>query len=260
MHPILFHVSGIPVYTYGVSYMANVVLVYFLVTSRAPTHGFPAREAGISCALGGLGVFVGGYLLYRLHQLVLGAPAVLAGQYFLGGMALGIAAIWIYPKMKGLQPLHFSDIGLTYTIIGVAIHRTTGCFMGGCCFGIPTSLPWGVIFPSGSPAALAFGTGTPVHPTQIYESIFLLTLFIACYVWLNHRRHHHGEVTALFIIGYTLFRFFTEWLRADALTMSRIFHLTFNQWASLVMLVIGLLLMAWSMCYGTEAKITRERA
>ena len=45
-----------------------------------------------------------------------------------------------------------------------------GCFLNGCCYGRPTTLPWGVKFPPGSFASLEFGD-TPVHPSQLYNAV-----------------------------------------------------------------------------------------
>jgi len=243
LHPILFKLWGTPVYTYGVSYMLAVILTYLLVVNRAPRYNFPARAAGISAALGGAGVFLGSYLLFRTHYFLLGATGVAlpAGQYFLGGMVLGILAIWLYPAAKGLNPLHFSDFGLTYTLIGVALHRAVGCFGAGCCFGAPTGLPWGIVFPPDSPAGQAFGSGVKLHPTQLYESAFLLLLFAISYYWLDRRRRH-GEVTALIMVGYSCYRFFAEFLRGAPLLESQWFFLSFNQMAAVICLAMGLLL------------------
>ena len=109
----------------------------------------------------------------------------------------------------------------------------TGCFLNGCCFGTPTSLPWGVTFPAGSAAwAQQFLTGEtglfglagavkPVHPTELYEIVAAL-VFGGLAIWLTLRgrqgdarpRTASGVPFLTFALGFTLFRLADDFLRA----------------------------------------------
>jgi phosphatidylglycerol:prolipoprotein diacylglycerol transferase len=99
-----------------------------------------------------------------------------------------------------------------------------GCFFNGCCFGRPTDLPWGV----------EFGDGVRRHPTQIYESLFHLTMAGVLLV-LMRRGLFRTYRLQLYLIAYGVFRFFTEYLRPEP---EWLLGLTYYQWAALV-LVIG---------------------
>jgi phosphatidylglycerol:prolipoprotein diacylglycerol transferase len=97
--------------------------------------------------------------------------------------------------------------------LGQAIGRL-GCFSAGCCWGKPTTLPWGVRFtPLGHEI-----TGVPVdvdlHPTQLYESAatFLIFLFL---FWLHRRKRFSGQVILLYAVLYAVTRFSIEFLRDD---------------------------------------------
>jgi len=68
--------------------------------------------------------------------------------------------------------------------LGTVIGRI-GCFLNGCCYGTPTQLPWGVVFPPDSFAGLEFGNAT-VHPSQLYFALAGLVLFAV--VWLLRGR------------------------------------------------------------------------
>lgn len=82
-----------------------------------------------------------------------------------------------------------------------------GCFHAGCCYGTPTALPWGVVFPAVD--------GLPRHPTQLYESAFHLTL-AGCLWLLQQRGMFRGQLVKLYILLYLVYRFATEFVRPEA--------------------------------------------
>ena len=90
-----------------------------------------------------------------------------------------------------------------------------GCFAAGCCYGRPTSEPWGVIFTN--PRAQEV-TGTPlgirIHPTQLYEMIAELINF-AILFYLAKRKKFEGEVIGLYLFLYGIERFVIEFFRGD---------------------------------------------
>lgn len=102
----------------------------------------------------------------------------------------------------------------------VAIGRLA-CFSAGCCYGTPTTLPWGCDFGDG-----------PRHPTQLYESAFHLTAAFAL-AWLGRRGLFRGQLIKLYIIAYLCYRFVTEFIRPEAKWW---FSLTGYQWACLVLI------------------------
>lgn len=114
--------------------------------------------------------------------------------------------------------------------VAVAIGRVA-CFAGGCCFGIPTNLPWGVVFATAndSPPLLR-------HPTQLYETVFHLVAAAVLY-GLAHRGVWSGQLMKVYILAYLGYRFLTEFLRPEAkLWLS----LTGYQWAALLLMPLFL--------------------
>jgi phosphatidylglycerol:prolipoprotein diacylglycerol transferase len=90
--------------------------------------------------------------------------------------------------------------------VGVAIGRLA-CFIGGCCYGTPTSLPWGVCFSHS-------GDTLPRHPTQLYEAAFHLAM--AGLLWaLQQRGLFRGQLIKLYILLYLGYRFLTEFIRPE---------------------------------------------
>jgi phosphatidylglycerol:prolipoprotein diacylglycerol transferase len=90
------------------------------------------------------------------------------GLVVYGSILGGIAAAIAYLALKKLPILATLDLFAPALLLGVSIGRI-GCLMNGCCFGGPCDAPWGVVFPTGSPA----------HQLQMEEgaaSLFGLTL------------------------------------------------------------------------------------
>ena len=104
--------------------------------------------------------------------------------------------------------------------VAIAIGRLA-CFQAGCCYGTPTTLPWGVDFGDG-----------PRHPTQLYEAAFHLAaaaVLLVCerFNWLR------GQRIKFYIMAYLVYRFATEFIRPEPRLW---FSLTGYQWACLALL------------------------
>ena len=108
--------------------------------------------------------------------------------------------------------------------VAIAIGRL-GCFVGGCCYGTPTQLPWATIFPSVDQL--------PRHPTQLYESLFhLLAAALLALLWSG--RIFQGNLIKLYLISYAGYRFLTEYIRPEARWLG---GLTGYQWSCIVIAV-----------------------
>jgi phosphatidylglycerol:prolipoprotein diacylglycerol transferase len=106
------------------------------------------------------------------------------------------------------------DVVAAPVALGHAIGRM-GCFVAGCCYGKPTSLPWGVTFTSPVAERIA---GTPLHvslhPTQLYEAgaEFLNLLLL---IWLGSRQRFTGQLIGAYFILYGIERGTIEFFRGD---------------------------------------------
>jgi len=100
-----------------------------------------------------------------------------------------------------------------------------GCFFNGCCYGVETTLPWGVWFRVKTAEGFVY---QKCHPTQIYESLFHLTMAVV--LWqLMQRGLLPGQRLKLYLIAYGVYRFLTEYIRPEP---SWWLGLTFYQWAA----------------------------
>ena len=107
---------------------------------------------------------------------------------------------------------HFFVIGISLVKLGLNFFGRIGCFLHGCCFGKPTELFCGVIYPEGSAPFYRYGA-TPLHPVQIYESLCNIILAIIAMILL--RKSKRGVTMSFYLISYGLLRFLNEFLRGD---------------------------------------------
>jgi phosphatidylglycerol:prolipoprotein diacylglycerol transferase len=136
--------------------------------------------------------------------------------------------------------------------IAIALGRV-GCFLVGDDYGLPTSGRFGVIFPQGAsppstagylrsvgaeiPAAIPDEQLVAVHPTQLYEIAIILVVFALLLRW-SRARHRQGAMFALFMILYSIERFFIEILRAKGDRI--VFGLSTAQAASILLVLLGI--------------------
>lgn len=144
------------------------------------------------------------------------------GKTVVGALAGAYLAVEFAKRVLGIT-VRTGDTFALPLALALAVGRW-GCFFHGCCHGIETTLPWGVIFEI---------DGQPVrcHPTQVYESLFHLAMagLLGLLAWFNLLA---GRRLKLYLIGYCGFRFLTEFIRPAP---AGLLGLTGYQWASLVM-------------------------
>ena len=129
------------------------------------------------------------------------------GMTFYGGL-MGFFIFWsLYAQWKGLDLSFLMNVFLPSVAVAQAFGRI-GCFLGGCCYGMPVS-SWGVVFPEGSPVFRQYGN-CPVVPVQLYESAWL---FLVGIVLFNVVRFRTRWMWYLILVGSG--RFLFEFLRGD---------------------------------------------
>jgi phosphatidylglycerol:prolipoprotein diacylglycerol transferase len=186
--------------------------------------GLTARQkAGIA-----LGAFVGAMLGAKLpfvladwDGLKSGAAWFSDGKTILTGLVGGYFGVVVAKWALGIT-VRTGDSFAVPVAGAIAIGRL-GCFVAGCCFGTPTTLPWGVVFERVD--------SSPRHPTQLYE--FTFHAVAAVVLWgLLRDGMFRGQLIKLYILAYVAYRFASEFIRPEA----RIFGgLTAYQWASLLL-------------------------
>lgn len=150
-----------------------------------------------------------------------------------------ITSATIFLILSDEPALRYLDILVVGLILAQASGRI-GCFMAGCCHGLPND--WGVLYTNEhlETGYRIYLRGVRLLPLQLIESLFLIVIFIIC-VLLTLKDNIPGEIFSFYIIIYGTGRFFIEFFRADT---GRLYLLGFSegQWTALILvsLIVGL--------------------
>ena len=200
----------------------------------------------------GLGAFCGSMLLARLPFIWLG-PDDPSGPLWISGktITLGIAGGYFGVELAKLAFGVTQRTGDSFAVpiaVAIAIGRL-GCLAAGCCYGLPTDLPWGIHFES-------VDGSLPIrrHPMQLYEFAFHLTA-AGLLLWVQRRLYGpnqpptpgdhlwRGNLIKIYFLAYFAFRLVSEWGRPEPAVA---WGLSIYQWISLVLMALFGLLWWWS--------------
>jgi phosphatidylglycerol:prolipoprotein diacylglycerol transferase len=218
--PVAFALFGIPVRWYGLILVAAAAVAIWLARREARRRGIDSQIVSDAAIWVGGAALIGGRVLYVI-QNDLGSLAEhpthilmvwMGGLSFYGGLIGGLLALVVFARRRRISILAAFDIAAPAAAIGQAIGHI-GCLIGGDSFGIPTDLPWAVVYRN--PAAMA-PQGIPLHPTQAYEAILLAALFVG--LWLGRGRLSRlgdGAVAGAYLLGLAGIRFGLFYLRDE---------------------------------------------
>src|SRR5438046_2323622 len=222
MFPRLFELGYITVYTYGVLLAAAYLLGLQLARVRASNRGLDSNrvlDLGIYIIISAL---VGAKLLLLItdFQTFASDPRELltlarSGGVFYGGLILAVVVALWYIRRNGLPLWTTCDVFAPGIALGHVVGRF-GCLFAGCCFGKPTTLPWGITF-TDTFAATNVGTplGVPLHPTQLYEAGAEFLILMLLLSTERKGRPFPGRTFWLYMLLYAISRFIIEFFRGD---------------------------------------------
>lgn len=237
---------------HGACMLLGFLLAGFMLWRRAPAIGVEPRLMADACAIALVAGVVGArarYVWERWDRFAVdaqGAPRPWSeliplaadvdggGAVWYGGLVLAAAALVLWARWRRIPLLPFADLAAPAVLAGLAVGRL-GCFFNGCCYGSPTTLPWGVANPA--------CPGVAVHPAQLYESAATATLALVLWLWWRPQRRA-GVAAFWGVVGYGCWRFINETLRGD-LDVARTWGLTPSQWTSLELVAGAVLVAAW---------------
>jgi phosphatidylglycerol---prolipoprotein diacylglyceryl transferase len=243
MHPILYSFGPVTLYTYGLLVSTGFLTGFILFLLDLKRRSLPT-DTGIDLAFWALlSAIVGSRLVYvALNFSYFGRYPLKIFMIWEGGLVwygafLGaLAALLIYFRVKKLDGWLWADIAIPYVALGQAIGRL-GCLMAGCCYGRPTSLPWGITFTASEIAP----AGISLHPTQIYEALLNLMIFAVLFFRRN-RTTFKGEQILSYLFLYGATRAVVEIFRGDPRGWWLSGTVSTSQLISAVAVVIGIIL------------------
>jgi phosphatidylglycerol:prolipoprotein diacylglycerol transferase len=211
---------------YALVMLAAVAVLTVLLRrwqARLPLTWWEKLGIGIG---GFCGAMIGAKLPFALSDwsgLLTGTTWLADGKTILCGIVGGYFGVEAAKWTLNIR-VKTGDTFAVPVAVAVAIGRLA-CFVGGCCYGTETTLPWGMRFERAGDSGLR-------HPTQLYEAAFhlaLAALLFAC----QQRGLFRGQLVKLYILCYLAYRFGTEFIRPEPRLIG---CLTGYQWASLALM------------------------
>ncbi|PIE32817.1 prolipoprotein diacylglyceryl transferase [candidate division KSB3 bacterium] len=225
MHPIFFEIGPLQIRFYGLMYAIAITCALYILRQEIRRKAIPLSEDGamnfvILAVIGGI---VGARLYYVVfhweyyrHDLWEIVKVWHGGLAIHGGLIGGTLVGWWFTKRHRLSFWKMADIVAPCAILGQTFGRF-GNFMNGDAHGVPTTMPWGMTFPSESIAGREF-PGMPLHPTMLYEMAINFSIFL-CLWTLRKRPWKDGFLACLYIVLYSIGRFIVSFFRADSLML-----------------------------------------
>jgi phosphatidylglycerol:prolipoprotein diacylglycerol transferase len=219
MYPILFRLDGFSLYAYGSFLILGIVVSGILAILKVRKEGppIPFERLADLFFYSVLSAVIGSRILFVLINFDLYRENPLrifkiweGGLVFYGGLILAVGVSIGYMRWYRLPILRLFDLIAPLLALGLFFGRI-GCYFAGCCYGKETSLPWGIIFTN--PNSLA-RLNVPLHPTQLYDAANGLAIFLLL-LWKEKRKTFDGQIFFLFLLLYSITRFFIEMLRGD---------------------------------------------
>jgi len=250
VHPVLIEIGRFNVYAFGFMLALSFLAGIYLSTYRAKRFGVdPQLVLDLSVYLIVAGV-VGSRLLYVVYHLGAYNNFVdffalwQGGATLYGGLILATVVAYFFCRRKNVDWLLMGDIFAPALALGFMVTRV-GCYLSGCCYGKPTTLSWGVVFPPESAAgsfANSFaehaGEIIRLHPSQLYASFYGLVIFMTIMLFQN-KLTKRGAQFGVFLAMYGLFRFTNDFTRYYESNMRMLLDLTLNQWISVGLMILG---------------------
>jgi phosphatidylglycerol---prolipoprotein diacylglyceryl transferase len=253
MYPEIIHIGSFPINTYGV-FLAIAFLCGILVTVKlGERDGLPRQkiyDLSLWMLLAGL---IGSKILmlftepeYRENPMQLVSLDFLrSGGVWYGGLLGGVLVGYLLMKRYQLPWWKTADAFAPGLAVGNFFGRQ-GCFAAGCCWGKPTTLPWGVKFTEQGHQITGVPTDTYLHPTQLYESFAMLLVFFFLF-WLHKRKRFSGQVILAYALLYSVIRFAIEFVRddprGDILGLTTLTGLSTSQLISIIIGTCALILL-----------------
>ncbi|MFZ5633072.1 MAG: prolipoprotein diacylglyceryl transferase [Bacillota bacterium] len=246
MHQILLYIGPFPVRSYGLmmalGMLGGITLAWYLARKKGKYQEDVLNMAVYALLAGLLGsrlwevIFDWDYYGSHLAEI----PALWQGGLSVqGGVAGGLLAVILYTRKHQIPFWEFGDMLAPGLLLGQALGRV-GCYLNGCCYGVPTASACGVVYPPGTDAYLAYGA-VPLVPAVLFEAAWDLAA-MALLLFLLFRKPFHGFIATLYFVLYAAGRIVLEFFRADSLTM---WGLKTAQVTSLVTMLAALAVMLY---------------
>jgi phosphatidylglycerol---prolipoprotein diacylglyceryl transferase len=215
-------IGSFAIHWYGILVAIGFMAGLWTASRRGPLYGIPGEKILDIGPWIIVGSILGARALYVFtfwREEFAGQPFVnvlmvwRGGLVFYGGLIGACVATILFTWLKKIPLWRLADALAPSIPLGYVFGRI-GCLMNGCCYGRPCSLPWAIRFPPGHETHPVGSPAVPVHPTQIYDSLLSLGLYLGL-AWLYRRKRFDGQVFSTYLVAYACLRSFVEVFRGD---------------------------------------------
>ena len=239
--PEIFRIGSFAVRWYGLLFASSFLFGYIIMRRIFNNEGLGDVVLDRLTIYMAIGVIAGarlGHCLFYEPEYYLRNPLEILMIWHGGlashGAAIGIlVALWLFVRKEKKNYAWILDrIAIVVALSGFFIR--TGNLMNSEIYGVETTLPWGFVFLRNDETA-------PKHPTQIYEGLSYLLIFVLL-LWLYWRKkggHIQGSLISLAMILIFVARFFIEFLKEDQVAFEAGMNLNMGQWLSIPFIIIG---------------------
>jgi len=241
--PVAFEIFSLEIRWYSLAYIFGILLGWMLAKKLFIQNIEIKNKFDDYVTYIIIGIIIGGrlgYILIYNLSFYLNNPLDIfkiwqGGMSFHGGLIGVIFASIIFAKKNNQNSFLYMDIVALVSPIGIFFGRIAN-FINSELYGITTNVPWAVTFIQVD--------NLPRHPSQIYEALFEgLFLFLLLIYFKNKFSNKPGVISGLFLILYSIFRFFVEFYRVPDEQLGYIFlNFTMGQVVSLIFILSGLIL------------------
>ncbi len=262
MYPYLLpNIFGYNIPMYDLMVALGVIALLLFVSRRFDNqHGFTKKQTNsllIIILVSLLAALVSSLLFDTLFHSLKEGKFTIGTLTFIGALIGGVTTFLLlvkyFFKIENKNTREILNTFITGVVLAHAIGRI-GCFLAGCCYGVPTDSFIGVVFPHG--LAHEKFPNTALYPTQLFEAIFLFILFFS----LIGVKKIKGKELPVYLTIYGLGRLIIELFRGDDrgillpfITTKYNSFPTPSQYLSLIMFVLGVVLLVKDLKY-KEAK------
>ncbi len=242
---IYLNFFGLDVPSYGFLIALGVIIANLVARVTIKKWQLVWEDLIILEGYSALGMLMGSKLLYiivSLRQFSLNQLLDLhylnaimsSGFVFYGGLIGMVIAVFLVQKIHGIDIINYL-IHLVYMIPLVHAFGRMGCFMAGCCYGIPYRGIFKVRFPVGAFAP----AGIDLFPVQLVEALGLLAIAISLFLldYVFHKKY----TVIVYLMSYSALRFVLEFYRYDAIR-GLWGGLSTSQWISIIVFLCSVLI------------------
>jgi phosphatidylglycerol:prolipoprotein diacylglycerol transferase len=245
INPIAFAIGSFSVRWYGVMVALAVLVVVLWVFWEIKKGAKVSYDTLFTAALIAIpsGIIVSRMLhvidLWDYYSANPGQIVGFSGLTIYGAILGAVLGIWIYSKFSHFRFGYVMDLVAPGVLLAQAVGRV-GCTINGCCYGAeaPSWLPWSVVYTH--PESYA-PLGVALHPTQVYEIVFLLIAFGVLFP-LRKRFQPDGSLFLIYLGAYSAWRVGVGFLRDGT---SFLFGLHQAQVIGIIILIIVITVLIW---------------